>query len=203
MSRAVSAQENVVLVFGDSLSAAYGMALDTGWVALLGQRLGTQGYPHRVVNASVSGETSQGGLARLPAALARHRPAIVIVELGANDGLLGLPIAEMERNLTRIVEISSAQGARVLLVTMRLPPNYGPAYVSRFEAVYARVAATTGAQLAPFLLDGVAGDPALVQDDGLHPRAAAQPRILDNVWPTLEGLIHETAGAARAASEPR
>jgi acyl-CoA thioesterase-1 len=189
MMAGVAAAEPSVLVFGDSLSAAYGMAVDDGWVAGLEQRLRTAGYPHRVINASVSGETSGGGLARLPAALARHRPQVTIVELGANDGLRGQPLAALEQNLTRIVNELSAHGSRVLLVAMRLPPNYGPAYVREFADVYRRVADVTGATLSAFLLDGVAGNPELLLDDALHPNAAAQPRLLDNVWPALEPLL--------------
>lgn len=186
----------MILVLGDSLSAAYGMPVERGWVNLLAQRLRDQAYPHRVVNASLSGETTRGGLDRLPAALAEHRPAIVLVELGANDGLLGVPIEEVSANLTSIVEAAQASEAQVLLTRMRLPPNYGPAYVNRFESLYDRVAAETDATLAPFLLEGVAGEPQYVQDDGLHPQASAQLRILENLWPALDPLLRATAAGA-------
>lgn len=178
-----------VLVVGDSLSAAYGLSRSDGWVRLLGERLRRQGYPHEVVNASTSGETTRGALARLPRALERHAPEVVILELGGNDGLRGITLEEMERNLARMVELSQAAGARVLILGMRLPPNYGPAYTERFHAVFRRVADRYGAALVPFFLDGVAMDRALMQADGIHPTAQAQPRLLENVWPALEPLL--------------
>ncbi|MGQ0657154.1 MAG: arylesterase [Chromatiales bacterium] len=183
----------MILVLGDSLSAAYGIPIERGWVSLLARRLHDQGYPHRVVNASISGETTRGALDRLSAALEAHRPAVVLVELGANDGLRGIPIAEVSANLTRIVKAAQASGAKVLLLSMRLPPNYGPAYVGQFEGLYERVADDTQATLAPFLLQGVAGDPQYVQDDGLHPGAAAHPIMLRNIWPALEPLLQGSA----------
>lgn len=185
----VRAETPVVLVLGDSLSAAYGIPVDQGWVSLLQRRLAERGFPHRVVNASISGDTSSGGLNRLPAALTREHPALVILELGANDGLRGLPIPMMTANLARLIDLAQQAGAKVALTEMRIPPNYGPLYTQRFQAAFGELAQRYHLPLIPFLLDGVAGNPALIQDDGLHPRAEAQPRILDNVWPTLAPLL--------------
>ena len=185
----VRAETPVVLVLGDSLSAAYGIPVDQGWVSLLQRRLAERGFPHRVVNASISGDTSSGGLNRLPAALTREHPALVILELGANDGLRGLPIPMMTANLARLIDLAQQAGAKVVLAEMRIPPNYGPLYTQRFQAAFGELAQHYHLPLIPFLLDGVAGNPALIQDDGLHPRAEAQPRILDNVWPTLAPLL--------------
>ncbi len=179
----------VLLVLGDSLSAGYGIPSARNWVTLLQQRLTERGYPHRVVNASISGDTTSGGLSRLPAALARERPAIVILELGANDGLLGQSPATISANLARLIELAQQAQARVLLAQMRIPPNYGPSYTQKFQALFGELAQRYAIPLLPFLLEGVAGDPSLTQDDGLHPRAEAQPRILDNVWPTLEAVL--------------
>ena len=181
-----------ILVFGDSLSAAYRIPRDQGWVALLQQRLQQQGLPHRVVNASVSGETTSGGLSRLPAALQEHNPDIVVLELGANDGLRGLPIPAMQRNLRAMIEASQDVGARVLLAGMLIPPNYGPRYTSAFAASYTELAERFDLPLVPFLLDGVAGKRAFTQEDGLHPTAAAQEKILDNVWETLQPLLKQS-----------
>lgn len=165
------------------------MRLDQGWVALLQQRLRTQGYGHRVVNASSSGETTGGALARLSRTLQLHRPAIVVVELGGNDGLRGLPVADVRRNLGAIVERAQQAGARVLLLGMRIPPNYGPAYTREFEQVYADLARQRRLAFVPFLLAGVALDDALMQDDGIHPNVRAQPKLLDAVWPQLVPLL--------------
>jgi len=178
-----------ILVVGDSLSAGYGIQLRDGWVTLLQQRLTKQGYPHAVVNASISGDTTAGGRARLPAALKRHRPAIVILELGGNDGLRGLSLHETRANLDAMIKAAQSAGAQVLLVGIHLPPNYGPEYTGKFHAIYHDLARTQRAALAPFLLEGIALTPALMQPDGIHPRAAAQPRLLDNVWPYLEPLL--------------
>lgn len=186
---AASATAPTILVLGDSLSAAYGMRLDQGWVALLQQRLRTQGYGHRVVNASSSGETTGGALARLPRALQLHRPGVVVVELGGNDGLRGLPVADIRRNLDAIVEHAQQGGARVLLLGMRIPPNYGPAYAREFERVYADIARQRRLAHVPFLLADVALDDTLMQDDGIHPTVAAQPKLLDAVWPALLPLL--------------
>ena len=186
---AVRAESPVILVLGDSLSAGYGIPVEKGWVSLLQRRLVERGFPYRVVNASISGDTTSGGLSRLPAALELHRPAIVVLELGANDGLRGQPPMAMSRNLSQMIERSQQAGARVLLAEMRIPPNYGPLYAQKFQATFGELAQHYAIPLIPFLLDGVAGNPALLQDDGLHPRAEAQPRILDNVWAVLEPAL--------------
>lgn len=178
-----------ILVVGDSLSAAYGMRVEQGWVALLQQRLATQGYGHKVVNASSSGETTGGALARLPRALELHRPAVVIVELGGNDGLRGLPVGEVRANFERIIGLSGAAGARVLLVAMRIPPNYGARYAGEFEALYGELARKHSLPMVPFFLDRIALDERLMQDDGIHPTATAQPRMLDAIWPVLKPLL--------------
>jgi acyl-CoA thioesterase-1 len=179
----------VVLVVGDSLSAGFGVATDDGWVALLQDRLAAQGYEHRVVNASASGETTGGGRARLPRALDMHTPEVVIIELGGNDGLRGLPLEQVRSNLAAMVRTSLDHGAEVLLVGMHIPPNYGPAYTTRFHAMYAEVAAEFGIPVVPFFLEGIALDPEMMQDDGIHPNARAQPRMLENLWPALEPLL--------------
>ena len=186
---AARAESPVILVLGDSLSAGYGIPVEKGWVSLLQRRLVERGFPYRVVNASISGDTTSGGLSRLPAALELHRPAIVVLELGANDGLRGQPPMAMSRNLSQMIERSQQAGARVLLAEMRIPPNYGPLYAQKFQATFGELAQHYAIPLIPFLLDGVAGNPALIQDDGLHPRAEAQPRILDNVWAVLEPAL--------------
>jgi acyl-CoA thioesterase-1 len=188
-SPAARAEPPVLLVLGDSLSAAYGIPAEQGWVSLLQRRLAERGFPHRVVNASISGDTTSGGLSRLPATLERHRPALVILELGANDGLRGQPPMAMANNLGRMIELSRQAGARVLLAEMRVPPNYGPLYAQKFQATFGELAKRYEIPLIPFLLDGVAGNTALIQDDGLHPRAEAQTQVLDNVWPVLEPLL--------------
>lgn len=178
-----------VLVFGDSLSAGYGMAASQGWVALLGKRLATQRPGWTVVNASISGETTAGGAARIDAALERVKPAVVVIELGANDGLRGLPLVQTRANLARMARASKASGAKVLLVGMHMPPNLGRAYTEGFEANYRAIAKTEGVALLPFLLEPVARDRSNFQDDNLHPVAAAQPKLLDHVWKTLAPLL--------------
>jgi len=183
------AEDPVLLVLGDSLSAAYGIPAEQGWVHLLQRRLVERGYPHQVVNASISGDTTSGGLSRLPTALAQHRPALVILELGANDGLRGQPPMVMNRNLAQMIELAQQAGAEVLLAEMRIPPNYGPLYTQKFQATFSELAKRYEIPLIPFMLNGVAGDPALIQDDGLHPRAEGQPRILENVWRILEPAL--------------
>lgn len=189
LSLPAPAAQRVVLVVGDSLSAAYGIDQDAGWVALLQQRL-EKDYPdYRVVNASISGDTTRGGLGRIDAALRTHAPAVVIVELGGNDGLRGLPVKEMRANLAAIITKSLAAQARVLLVGMRIPPNYGPLYTRSFEQLFVELAKQFEVARVPFLLEGVALKLDLVQDDGIHPRAAAQPRMLENVWPHLTPLL--------------
>ena len=185
------AAEHTVLVFGDSLSAAYGLRPEQGWVTLLGQRLQAQGYGYQVVNASVSGETTSGGLARLPRALQLHRPGLVVLELGANDALRGLPVSETRGNLARLIELSRASGARVLLVGIRIPPNYGPRFANDFAAIYPQLAQQYHLPLVPFLLEKVALDPARMQPDGMHPNAAGEPPVLDTLWPYLKPLLNK------------
>ncbi len=181
-----------LLVLGDSLSAAHGIALKDGWVALLEQRLKDTVPAHAVVNASISGETTAGGLARLPALLAEHHPAIVVVELGANDGLRGLPLAEPRANLAKMLEAIRATKAKAVLVGIELPVNYGPQYRDGLRAMYRDLAAEFNVPLVPFLLEGVALDDALMQDDGLHPNAKAQPMLLENVWKVLRPVVAPT-----------
>lgn len=184
-----SSQFPTILVYGDSLSAAYGIEREQGWVSLLQQRLQSRGYPYQVVNASVSGETTLGGLTRMPATLRQQQPVIVLIELGANDGLRGLPVAEMQRNLSAMIEASQKIKAKVMLIGVEIPPNYGPRYTREFTETYPSLAKRYTLPLLPFLLDGVAGKPELTQDDGLHPVAAAQRRLLDNVWNVLEPML--------------
>jgi acyl-CoA thioesterase-1 len=179
----------VILVLGDSLSSGYGLDVQTGWVQLLQDRLDEQRAGYRVVNASISGDTTKGGAVRLPSALSKHRPDVVVVELGGNDGLRGLPLTVTRENLEQIIVNSQKSGARVLLLGMRLPPNYGPAYNDAFHGIYKELADRYEVPRVPFLLDGVGGVDDLMQDDGIHPRAEAQPRMLDNVWPHLKPLL--------------
>lgn len=183
------AQEPAIVVLGDSLSAAYGMDVDQSWVQRLRERLQRGGYPHQVVNASVSGDTTRGALARLDALLQAQHPAILIIELGGNDGLRGLSLEEIKQNLARMIEMSRQHGAQVLLVSMRLPPNYGAAYIQRFQSMYRELAAADGARTAPFILQGIAERPELMQADGIHPRAEAQAMMLENIWPSLVPLL--------------
>ena len=175
-----------VLVVGDSLSAAFGIAPEESWVALLGERLRAEGYGSGVANASITGDTTTGGLKRLPRALQVHKPAVVIIELGGNDGLRGTPIALMRSNLGRMIELSQAAGARVVLAGMQIPTNYGGPYTRAFAAVYPELASKHGTGLVDFFLQGMALDIPLFQADGIHPTAAAQKILLDNVWPVLE-----------------
>jgi acyl-CoA thioesterase-1 len=189
VSGASHAAAKSILVLGDSLSAAYGIAAERGWVALLGERLARERPDYRVVNSSVSGETSAGGRARIAGELARHKPAVVIVELGGNDGLRGLPPAQMRDNLAAIVSAAQKSGARVLLAGMKMPPNYGPDYTQRFEAVFDELHRRYRTAWLPFLLEGVAEQPQLFQGDSLHPTAEAQPVILENVWRPLRPLL--------------
>lgn len=185
------AETPVILVFGDSISAGYGLTrVDQGWVALLQTRLKQQEYVYQVVNASVSGETSAGGLARLPRALTLHQPRIVILELGGNDGLRALPITPMRTNLARMVDLATAAGAKVLLLGMRIPPNYGPDYTEQFRSSYTDLARDKKLPAVPFLLNDIALVPDLMQADGIHPNERGQPRLLDNVWPALKPLLH-------------
>lgn len=178
-----------VLVLGDSLSAEYGLARGAGWVALLEQKLKAEKIDARIVNASISGETTSGGRARLPALLNQHKPQIVVIELGANDGLRGLPVPAAEANLREMASMSQKQNAKVMLIGMRMPPNYGRAYTERFFNMYENLAKEVKAPLVPFMLEGVADKPALFQADRLHPNADAHPIILNNIWPTFKALI--------------
>jgi acyl-CoA thioesterase-1 len=187
---AAPAEVPVILVFGDSISAGYGLPrVEQGWVALLQTRLREQEYGYQVVNASVSGETTAGGLARLPRALMLHQPKIVILELGGNDGLRALPIAQMRANLVRMIDLSTAAGAQVLLLGMRIPPNYGPDYTEQFRLCYTDVARDKKLPLVPFLLNGIALTPNLMQADGIHPDELGQPILLANIWPSLKPLL--------------
>ncbi len=177
------------MVFGDSLSAAYGIDLDDGWVSQLQRRLEAEGHGYAVVNASISGDTTRSGLTRMDDALHAHNPAVLILELGGNDGLRGVAPSETRGNLASMIEKAQDAGAEVLLVGMRLPPNYGHAYTSRFEAIYPALAERYGLALVPFMLKDVAGQQGLMQYDGVHPRAEGQAQILDNVWLHLEPLL--------------
>jgi len=188
-AQAADPAQRTIVVLGDSLSAGYGIKVSQGWVNLLAQRLASEGYGYRVVNASVSGETTQGGLARLPRALTTHKPDIVIVELGGNDGLRGLPLSSSQENLERIIGLARGAKARVLLVGMLIPPNYGPRYADQFRDMFPALARKHSVALVPFLLDQVALKPELMQPDGIHPNETGQPRMLENVWPGLQPLL--------------
>lgn len=178
-----------MLVFGDSLSAGFGLAAGQSWPALLARRLDAEQRPYVVANASISGETTAGGRSRLPAALDRFKPAVVVVALGANDGLRGLALPQMRDNLAAMVRAAQARKARVLLVGIKLPPNYGPDYTAGFEETFRSVAKHEKVALLPFLLEPIALDATAYQPDGLHPVAAAQPKILDHVWQALKPLL--------------
>ena len=191
-SHAVAASSTggrTLLVFGDSLSAAYGLQVEQGWVALLQKRLETQGYGYRVVNASVSGETTSGGRGRIARALEQHKPALVILELGANDGLRGLPVKDVEANLANMVAAVRAAKSKLLLVGILIPPNYGQQYTTSLANMYSRLAAAQKVPLVPFMLEGVALEPRFMQADGLHPNALGQPRVLENIWAALLPLL--------------
>ena len=178
-----------VLVMGDSLSAAYGLTAPQGWVALTAERMGKSHPGWKMVNASISGETTAGGAARIDAELKRHRPAVVVIELGANDGLRGLPLAQSRTNLERMIKASKAAGAKVLLVGMRMPPNYGREYTQGFERNFSELASTHKTALLPFLLEPIATDRTAFQADNLHPVASAQPKLRDHVWKSLSPLL--------------
>jgi acyl-CoA thioesterase I len=184
-----AADRPILLVVGDSLSAGYGVAVDATWVALLQRRLTEQGYGYRVVNSSISGDTTGAARSRLPRALDLHRPAVVVLELGGNDGLRGLPVRQVRENFEFMIERSQSAGAQVVLAGMRMPPNYGPAYTEQFHALYGELAQRYKTPLVDFFLAGVASDPALMQADGIHPTSAAQPRLLDNLWPALQKVL--------------
>jgi acyl-CoA thioesterase I len=184
-----AAPQRSIVVFGDSLSAAYGIAQARGWVALLEERLKRERSDYIVVNASISGETSSGGASRIQKTLQQHKPSIVILELGANDGLRGLPLAQMRQNLAAMIDQAQKSGARVLLVGMKLPPNYGPDYTRAFESTYGELAKRYKTALVPFLLENLAERQELFQPDGVHPTEAAQPLMLERVWTALEPLL--------------
>jgi len=179
-----------LLVIGDSLSAAYGIAPQEGWVHLLEQRLHETGSKYQIINSSISGDTTSSGHNRLPKILQQYLPTIVILELGANDGLRGLSLKAMRTNLAAMIKQSQQAGARVLLLGMRIPPNYGKTYTARFHQIYYDLAATYDIALVPFFMEGVAGNRTLMQDDGIHPTAAAQERLLDNVWGVLKEILY-------------
>jgi len=185
------ATEKTVLVVGDSLSAEYGIARGSGWVPLLGARVAERYPNYRVVNASISGDTTSGGLARLPALLSQHKPAVVVLELGSNDALRGLPLNVTEQNLRAMAQLARQAGARVLVIGMQIPPNYGRDYTQRFINVFPAVAQAEHTALVPFLMDGIAADRSQFQADGMHPVATAQPRLLENVWAVLEPLLKQ------------
>ena len=178
-----------IVVLGDSLSSAYGIEQRQGWVALLQQRLRAEGHGHEVVNASITGDTTRGGLTRLPATLERERPAVLIIELGGNDGLRGLGLEQTRDNLQEMIAMGRSAGARLLLLGVRLPQNYGRDYGEKFHRIYLDLAGQHGVALVPFFLAGVAETRAMMQPDGIHPGAEAQPRILDNIWPQLVPLL--------------
>jgi len=178
-----------ILVLGDSLSAGYGLAPGQGWVALLDQRLRERDIPCTIVNASISGDTSAGGLARIGTALAQHQPDILLLELGANDGLRGLSLSAMKNNLNSIIDQAKTAGAKVLLIGMQMPPNYGPRYTERFQSIYGELAREEQLPLVPFLLEKVALESTLMQPDNFHPNARAQPLLLDTVWPLLQPML--------------
>lgn len=182
--------QNILLV-GDSISAAFGLEIRQGWVRLLEERLAEHDYPHQVINASVSGDTTAGGLARLPALLREVQPGLVIIELGGNDGLRALPVSNMQQNLSAMVELAQDAGAEVILLGMRIPPNYGPRYSDAFENAFIEVANEHDVLLVPFLLEGVGGVEGMMQDDGVHPTAAAQPLLLDNAWPVISQWLDD------------
>lgn len=184
-------EQKTLLIFGDSLSAAYGIAPNEGWVYLLEQRLVKKDYIYQVINASISGDTTSGGLSRLSKTLQQHKPEIVVLELGANDGLRGLNLKTMRQNLATMIEKSQQAKAKVLLLGMKIPANYGKTYTDSFHQIYLDLAAFYKIPMVPFFLEGVALNTALIQDDGLHPNAKAQERLLENVWETLKKLLEK------------
>lgn len=191
----VLADPPVVLVFGDSLSSGHGLATPSTWVSLLQSRLRQHGYPHQVVNASISGDTTANGVTRIRSTLTRHRPEVVILELGGNDGLRGLTLDSVRNNLVQLIEAAYTFQAKVVLAGMRLPPNYGSEYVIRFEKMFSELAQTYDTGLIPFFLEGVASIPGMMQEDGIHPAQSAQPLILNNVWQHLEPFLESSRGS--------
>jgi acyl-CoA thioesterase-1 len=188
VSASASAAQTIVVV-GDSLSSGYGLTAEQSWVAMLRERLDAEAYGYEVVNASIAGDTSAGGLARLPRLLKEHSPAVVVIEIGGNDGLRGQPVETLRANLAKMIELSQQRGAHVLLAGIQIPPNYGPAYTRALAAVYPELAMRYGVALVAFLLDGVALHPELMQHDGIHPNAAGQKIVLENVWRVLPGVL--------------
>ena len=186
-----TAPARIILVVGDSISAAYGIPVEHGWVSLLQQRLDTSGYPYRVVNASISGDTTANARARLPEALASHQPDVVLLGLGGNDGLRGLSLSAMKNNLADMIASSREAGSKVLLIGVQLPPNYGPRYTERFQSVFHELASEQDLALLPSLVDGIGTEQNLMQQDGIHPNAVAQPLIADRVWKKLVPLLDE------------
>ena len=190
---AVAERQPVVLVLGDSLSAGFGMSVEESWPSLLQTRLSDMGYPHRVVNASISGDTTRGGLARLPRALTIHQPELVVIELGGNDGLRAIPPEEIRRNLENLVELARESGARAIITGIMIPPNYGSEYITSFRGAFQQAADSTGVPLTPFVLEEIALKPGMMQEDGIHPTAEAQPLIVDNLWPWIEPMLRSSA----------
>jgi acyl-CoA thioesterase-1 len=183
--------EYTLMVYGDSLSAAYGIDESEGWVTLLSQKLANENFPYEVVNGSVSGETTTGGLSRMPAMLTTYQPDLVILELGGNDGLRGIPLANIRENLVAMARLAQKNGAEVILVGIQIPPNYGARYTEPFYTQFADIAVELNLPLVPFLIDGIPQQPELMQNDGIHPRAEAQGMILDNVWPILVSRLRK------------
>jgi acyl-CoA thioesterase-1 len=181
--------DQTLMVYGDSLSAAYGIQESDGWVNLLSHKLTSENYPVQVVNASVSGETTTGGLSRLPSMLATYTPDVFILELGGNDGLRGIPLSNIRENLAEMVQLAQQSGAQVILAGIQIPPNYGPRYTEPFFQQFAEIAEEFDLPLVPFLIDGIPQQPGLMQNDGIHPVAEAQGMILDNVWPVLQPVL--------------
>jgi len=189
-ANAGGADTPTVLIFGDSLSAGYGIDVDQSWVSLLQQRLKEQGYEHQVINASISGETTEGGATRIETALAVFSPELIILELGGNDGLRGIPAARMKSNFEQIIKRAQASGATVVLLGIRIPTNYGPRYSAEFEAVFREVSENLGVKWIEFFMEGIALNDALLQDDRIHPNASAQPLLLDNAWPVIRAALN-------------
>jgi acyl-CoA thioesterase-1 len=186
---AAGSQKRVVLVVGDSLAAEYGLTLGTGWVPLMAQRISEQYPKYQVINASISGDTTSGGVSRLPPLLSRYKPAVVMLELGSNDALRGLPVDMTDKNLRQMTQAAKQAGAKVVIVGMQIPPNYGRQYTDQFKAVFGDVAKAENAGLVPFLMEGVAADRSLFQSDGLHPNESAQKQLMENVWPAIKAQL--------------